>query len=108
MAPEEGYRHELIKRRARIKDGIREFEDRIISDSSPQEFYFLRIRTVLDKDGNIISANYAKIYRGFEWHVNGSIKFQYHFNPRPNDRNLEFDPNKNLLNLPEEYRVMEP
>ncbi len=36
-----------------------------------------------------MSANYAKIYGDFP-------KFVYFYNPTPNDRNLEFDPDKNL------------
>jgi hypothetical protein len=47
---------------------------------------------VLDENGNIKSALYGKIYGGFE-------NFQYYLNPTPNDRNVEFDPDHNLLNL---------
>lgn len=54
-----------------------------------RNFYF-RVRTKLDKDGNIISAHYGKIYGDF-------MSFIYYLNPTPNDRNVEFDTNKNLL-----------
>jgi hypothetical protein len=52
--------------------------------------YYFRVRTVLDKDGNIVSALYGKIYGDF-------LQFTYYLNPTPNDRNVEFDPAKNLF-----------
>lgn len=55
-----------------------------------QRNYLLRVRTKADKSGKIESCNYVKIY--------GEIpRFSYYFNPTPNDRNLEFDPRKNLF-----------
>jgi len=54
-----------------------------------RKFYF-RIRTKLDEQGNIVSAQYGKIYGDF-------LQFAYYLNPTPNDRNVEFDPNKNLF-----------
>lgn len=51
---------------------------------------FLRVRTQLDKDGNLISANYAKILYPA---VSG---FRIFYNPTPNDRNLEYDLKTNL------------
>lgn len=59
--------------------------------------YFLRVRTKLNENGEVIRANYAKVHGDFEfWHT-GDMKFTYYFNPTPNDRNLEFDPKKNLF-----------
>jgi hypothetical protein len=59
--------------------------------------YFLRTRVKLDKDGNIVSANYAKIMGDIHVGPQGSAWFTYYLNPTPNDRNLEWDPNRNLL-----------
>jgi hypothetical protein len=60
--------------------------------------YFLRTRVRLDRDGNIASANYAKIMGDFLVATKGGqVAFTYDFNPLPNDRNLEFDPKKNLF-----------
>jgi hypothetical protein len=60
--------------------------------------FFLRTRVKVDKSGKIVSANYAKIMGDFHFSpANGGIRFQYYFNPVPNDRNLEFDPKKNLF-----------
>jgi hypothetical protein len=59
--------------------------------------YFLRTRVKLDADGDIISANYAKIYDEIRFDARGSVSFWYYFNPTPNDRNLEFDTARNLF-----------
>lgn len=59
--------------------------------------YFLRTRVKLDADGDIISANYAKIYDEIRFDARGTVSFWYYFNPTPNDRNLEFDPARNLF-----------
>lgn len=64
--------------------------------------FWLRIRSQFDDDENLVSANYVKIYGDFP-------EFTYYFNPTPNDRNLEFDPEKNLFkNLPHSEQVREP
>lgn len=60
--------------------------------------FFLRTRVKLDKDGKIVSANYAKVVGDFRLDAaRGSVEFAYYFNPVPNDRNLEFNPKKNLF-----------
>ena len=59
--------------------------------------YFLRTRVKLDEDGEIESANYAKIYGEIEFLPTGYVYFHYYFNPTPNDRNLEFDTKRNLF-----------
>ena len=59
------------------------------------EYMVIRSRVKCDEQGNIISANYSKILgpAGFA----GLINFEESvFNPRPNDTNLEFDPERNL------------
>jgi hypothetical protein len=59
------------------------------TSANPNRCFYLRVRTKLDTAGKIMSANYAKIYGDFP-------KFVYFYNPTPNDRNLEFDPDENL------------
>lgn len=59
--------------------------------------YYLRTRVKLDDEGNIVSANYAKIYGDLRFDARGTVSFWYYFNPTPNDRNLEFDPARNLF-----------
>jgi hypothetical protein len=71
--------------------------------------YFFRVRTILDKDGNIESALYGKIHGDFQLDHHGNIGFTYYLNPTPNDRNVEFDPKQNLFkNLPSSEQVRQP
>jgi hypothetical protein len=57
---------------------------------------------VTDEKGKIISTCYGKIYGDF-------LKLTYYFNPTPNDRNLEFDPKRNLFGkVPPVDRVSAP
>lgn len=59
--------------------------------------FFLRTRVKLDEKGNIVSANYAKLMGDIYCAATGVLRFTYYFNPVANDRNLEFDPKKNLF-----------
>jgi len=82
--PKDGYLSEWKQfRKRRLKEG----ETNNIDENRT---YYFRVRTVLDKDGNIVSALYGKIYGDF-------LNFTYYLNPTPNDRNIEFDPAKNLF-----------
>ena len=83
--------------------------------ASKSNYYFLRVRTEKGPLGEIIKSNYAKIYRDV-WFSPKALKkgvsrllFMYYFNPTTNDRNLEFDTNRNLFGkLPHEEQVREP
>lgn len=109
LAPQDGYREELFKKKALVAGDPRVLKGRPKRvDDNVNENYFLRLRTVVDENGNITSANYAKIYGGFKWTESGSIQFQYYFNPVLNDRNLEFDPARNILHLSKNEQVQEP
>lgn len=59
--------------------------------------FFLRTRVKLNEQGNIVSAHYTKVMGDFQLATAGRITFTYYFNPTPNDRNLEFDPKRNLF-----------
>jgi hypothetical protein len=64
--------------------------------------YFIRVRTVLDERGQVVSAHYGKIYGDF-------MMFTHYLNPIPNDRNMEFDVNHNLIpNLTSLQEVTSP
>jgi hypothetical protein len=70
--------------------------------------YFLRLRVVKRGD-EIIQANYAKLNEELNFDPRGTVSFSYYFNPKINDRNLEFDTSKNLLkNLSSKQRVRLP
>ncbi len=62
----------------------------LVFDYDSNRAYFFRVRTVLDEKGRVKSALYGKIYGDFN-------SFYYYLNPTPNDTNIEFDPNQNLL-----------
>jgi hypothetical protein len=87
LAPAEGYAGRL------------KFEyDTRIYPSVQLEFtgFYLRLRPQQGTDGQLISANYAKIpgriQSGYGW-----VRFRYYYNPTPGDRQLVYDPQKNLL-----------
>jgi hypothetical protein len=67
------------------------------SKVNEEKGFFVRTRVVLDRQGNIESANYAKIYGDIAFDPRGVVSFSYYFNPVVNDRNLEFDPEQNLF-----------
>ena len=70
------------------------------------EYFVFRVRETRNEKGELLSAHYGKIYGSIcigEW-----LDFpQAVFNPRPNDTNLEFDPERNLYHGKKE-RVMIP
>lgn len=74
--------------------------------------YFFRVRTKNDEMGKIVSAHYGKIRGpldfGFRGKRNG-LSMTYYLNPTPNDRNMEFDPKRNLFtDLKVGEQVQEP
>ena len=76
--------------------------------------YFIRVRTSLNADGSIRGACYGKICGNFRFFAGtiaptSGIAFDYYLNPTPNDRNVEFDPKRNLVtNLKSKEGVTEP
>lgn len=94
-APEDGYQTELFKKMGR------ESGKAICAGTSEDQNYFIRVRTVLDEQGRIKSALYGKIYGDIVMDPINSktayLFFTYYLNPTPLDRNLEFDPEKNLF-----------
>ena len=69
-------------------------EDAVRKSWDLSEGYIFRVNTIA-KNNKVISANYGKISPGVKL-VGSGCKFVYFYNPVPNDRNLEFDPKKNL------------
>lgn len=94
LAPESGYKPSLVLRRKALYE---QKSSQWLNDSKPGSNYYLRTRTKLDEKGNVIRANYGKIYGNFEFL--DFIKAEaYYFNPTVNDRNIEFDTKRNLAN----------
>ena len=77
------------------------------TSSNPDRNFAFRIRTKKDKNGKIVSAYYGKIYGDIEikkpYTVEVSVaapSFMYYLNPKPLDRNLEWDMKTNLCPNP--------
>ena len=94
--PESNYKpHWTYERRISPRRG-----ERINAIPSKDTVFAYRIRTKIDKDGNIVSALYGKIYGDitcdFTKKKDIEIYFTYYLNP-DGSRNIEFDPTKNLF-----------
>ena len=62
---------------------------------SDDEYLVIRSRSVVSPRGELLSCNYSKIYGPIS--CGGALCFEeMFFNPKVNDRNLEFDPQHNL------------
>lgn len=63
--------------------------------------YMFRVRSAVDDEGQLGHALYGKIKGPIEFDARESktahIGFTYYLNPTPNDRNVEFDPARNLF-----------
>lgn len=75
--------------------------------------YFFRVRTVVDGNGKLVHALYGKIKGPIQFDARESktahVAFTYYLNPTPNDRNVEFDPKRNLFkNLKSTEEVTAP
>ena len=78
--------------------------------------YLLRVRSKVDGKGKLEQCHYVKLTEAFKLYVGvqqpdlpPAIGFTYYFNPTPNDRNLEFDPEKNLFKkLEHDEQVRQP
>ncbi|MCL1920771.1 MAG: hypothetical protein FWG50_06790 [Kiritimatiellaeota bacterium] len=96
-AQEDGYEPQFYLVRDRVQSKVLQN-----IELEENEYLTFRSRVTRDNDGNIISANFGKVYRisyGRRDATSGnvSVTLVYYFNPTPNDRNLEFDPDKNLF-----------
>ena len=105
-APEKGYLPTLEQERSRTRTEILKSQE-----IEKEKYLIFRVRTITDKEGNITSANYGKIYPPIDYGQMGEVPrliFSYYLNPTVNDRNLEFDPSRNLLTNPGSMRVYMP
>ncbi|OVE74217.1 hypothetical protein BVX94_01110 [bacterium B17] len=88
-APESGYESSLMRFSSYLPGQGPE------KNADNERKLIVRVRTKVDKNGKIISANYGKIYRDIQASWNGKIRFRYWFNQH-GTRNLEDDPKKNI------------
>lgn len=106
-APEDGYEPKVV-----ASVGASENDPGHEGPSASNSFFF-RVRTVLDDEEKVKSALYGKIDGGFRLDAINSktcfVLFTYYLNPTSNDRNMEFDPKRNLSgDLPFNERVTTP
>jgi len=91
LAPQVGYATNLF-----FEESYQNYQE-----EREDQNYVFRARTVLDENGEIVSALYGKIHGNILFDVRGSetasLLFKYYLNPTPNDRNIEFDPDQNLF-----------
>ena len=96
-APESGYATNWIYERKITPTR----EGRINPSPRDDMNFFFRTQTVVNENGKIVSVKYGKIYGDivcdFADEKNLGIYFTYYLNPNTNDRNVEFDPEKNLF-----------
>jgi len=91
FAPETGYldQWEVLRSWSEARGGV--------GEPNPDHCFFYRIRTVM-KNGKVERALYGKIYGDIGMDPRKpSVLFTYYLNPNLNDRNMEFDPKKNLF-----------
>jgi hypothetical protein len=112
-APELGYVPLKVWRQAR-SPGKPGAADTFVEDVGKDQNYIFRIRTILENNGQVVSALYGKIYGDVRLYIGtkapkAGIGFTYYLNPTPNDQNIEFDPKRNLFtNLKADERVTQP
>ncbi len=106
-APLTGYVESLKYVLNRTKTEI--IEEKNLSVSN---YIVFRSRAVVDNKGRLERANYGKVYppiRHGRSRGKDSMVLIYYFNPAPNDRNLEFDLERNLFkNLSSGEQVFKP
>ena len=106
-APAEGYESKLVASIAASES------DPGHERAEANRSYFFRVRTVIDEGGKVKSALFGKIDGGFRLDAINSktcfVLFTYYLNPTSNDRNMEFNPQKNLFtDLTSDERVTAP
>jgi len=73
------------------------------NSSAPWFNYVFRTRSKMNKQGDLLSANYGRILReiylasGYTQEDGCAVRFTYFYNAKPNDLNLEFDRKLNLF-----------
>jgi hypothetical protein len=107
-APLEGYEHRFEMFLKCIRGKVVESKRMTSGD-----YMVFRSRATTNGYGQITSAHYGKIYSldygiSADDHDKAFVGILYYFNPTPNDRNLEFDPGKNLFGDGDRFRGMWP
>jgi hypothetical protein len=118
-APADGYIGILqahLKERLGPDPNSKTFAERHYEKFNLNKPFFLRIRSRQDDKGEVVAANYCKVAPGIDLYGWGrespspTVGMRHYCNPVPNDRNVEFDIQRNLNEKPKEdqYKVQEP
>ena len=83
-APADGYLPQLV-----LTTSKRRGSPKITNKDGEKHNYFLRVRTIVNAQGQIVSACYGKVYGEF-------MNCTYYLNP-DETRNVEYDPKRNLI-----------
>ena len=83
------------------------------NDMVAERCYTFRIRTRRNDKGELVEAYYGKIYGDFEFEGDDKkgligVKFLYYLNPKPLDRNLEWDMKTNLCPTAGKHESQQP
>jgi len=97
LAPSEGYNNNFKNRRERTSGKV------LISPFIEGRNYYFRTRC----DDDLESCLYGKVYGDIDF-SSKSVRFIYYLNPTPGDRNVEFDPKKNLFKQRRGYEIKAP
>lgn len=99
-APEDGYAAPHLIRFVNRDPRTGKIAEKSFDMNKTHEGYFFRVRTV-EENGRLIAANYGRITGdiGISPHDTKTcmIMFTYYLNPTSMDRNMEWDPKRNLL-----------
>ena len=94
-APKDGYEPEVTKSVGRVPGKP------IVNEARDNRSYIYRVRTVLDEKGQVVSTLYGKLRGDIRLDPiiseTAVVLLTYYLNGEANDRNLEFDPKRNVL-----------
>ena len=120
QAPENGYSLSNTWHKSHTQNPDVYVHNPTMDDCHKPIVFRFRIRSSTNESGIITNAYYGKLGSVDFWPAGGFwpkgdpqegyLTFTYGLNPTPNDRNLEFDPKRNLMKglTPEEGRVSTP
>lgn len=107
-APESGYESNLVRVSRVVFNGRSPEYQGDPAQGHPNQNYIFRVRSQRDQNGAITNALYGKIRGPIGLNSGGFVSFTYYLNPKPNDRNLEYDASHNLLKDALGYREAPP
>jgi hypothetical protein len=113
LAPLEGYQGSYEKEFSYVMPkGQLGNPQKYVNEHNEYRIFIIRTRTVVNEEGEVIDAKYGKFYGDFNFGGAGSngswtkSRF-YYINPTSLDRNIEFDPKRNLAPITKRSDVVD-